>query len=176
MNLRRGTYLAEYEASNRRKADPVGHRLTNDQLLPWLQREYALEAPPRLHNHALAEDGDPVMNGEAAGWLGFHQDEANDWRSIACRKDTDGNYLTPLRCTIAQTADQNERHFLGALAVNLLYPVDVCREWGIPDWARTYVVQASVRRLNERYRHAPLPTRSHISEAQSIAEAEPSVA
>jgi len=171
VNLRRGTYADANERSRRRKADPVSFALADEALLPWLQQEYSLEAPNRLTNRALADDGSPSMNGEAARWLGFHQDGPQNWTAIACAKDADGNYLTPLRCAIAKTRDQNERRFLGALACNVLYPADVARQWGIPDWCRSDVIVASIRRLNDRYRHAPLPTQSRPSESQSIAEA-----
>jgi len=164
----------EHRLSHRRANDRIRYRPPS--LLRWLQEEYALESPPRLHNHALAEDGDPVMNGEAAGWLGFHQGEdggrPNDWRALACRTDQDGKYLTPMRCAIARVGDPNEGRFLGALASNVLHPVDVSRQFGVPDWCRGDVISAGLERLWSNYLSGPIPDR-RPSESQSIAEAVP---
>jgi hypothetical protein len=180
VNLRRGTYLEEYEASNRRQNDRMAH--PPKSLLRWLQEGYALEAPAALHTHQLEEDGDPAMHGEARAYIGFSQGviggtwfvvEAlpNDWRKVANRTDADGYYVTPMRAAIARLASPDERKLLSELATNVLYPLDVCRANGIPDWCRHDVVDASLKRLYRAWRDAPLPERGRISEAQADAEA-----
>jgi hypothetical protein len=180
-DYRRGTYADDYEQSNRRQNDRMSHQPRS--LLRWLQDGYALEAPAALHKHALEEDGDPAMHGEARAYIGFSQGVIggewfvavampNDWRKVANRTDADGFYVTPMRAAIARLSDPAERRLLGELATNVLYPLDVCRTNGIPDWCRHDVVDASLRRLYRTWRDAPLPERGRISEAQSMAEVE----
>jgi hypothetical protein len=178
----RAQYAYEWEVSNRRQNDRMRHPPRS--LLHWLQSEYALEAPGRLHTRSLEEDGDPSMHGEARAYIGFSQGiiggtwfvvagQPNDWRRVACRLDEDGCYVTPMRAAIARTSHWAERRLLSELATNVLCPLDVTRANGIPDWCRQDVVEAALGRLYANWRDAPLPTRSRLSESQSIAEAMP---
>ena len=180
MTMRAPAYEYEWEVSNRRVNDRMRHRPRS--LLHWLQSEYALEAPGRLHTCALEEDGDPSMHGEARAYIGFSQGviggtwfvavaQPNDWRRVACRLDDDGYYVTPMRAAIARTGHWAERKLLAELATNVLYPLDVIRANGIPDWCRHDVVEAALGRLYVQWRDAPMPTRSRPSESQSVAEA-----
>ncbi len=180
MSLRTGQYQDEHEQSNRRQNDRMAHRPRS--ILRWLQQGYALEAPPALHTHHLEEDGDPAMNGEARTYIGFSQGVIggewfavtalpNDWRRVACRTDGDGYYVTPMRAAIAKVNEPGERKLLADLATNVLYPLDVTRANGIPDWSRQYVVDGALERLWRAWRDAPLPVRTRISDAQADAEA-----
>ncbi len=183
MSMRREPYDWEFQQSDRRQNDRMRHRPPS--LLVWLQQQYALEAPARLHAHALEEDGDPAMNGEARAYIGFSQGviggawfavsaQANDWVKIAHRVDVDGKFVTPMRAAIARVSDPHERVMLGQLACNVLYPLDVTRANGIPDWCRNDVLNASLERLWRNFQHEPLsrpgPIRG-ISDAQAEAEA-----
>jgi hypothetical protein len=180
MTLRRGTYDIEHHRSHRRQNDRMRHRPAS--LLRWLQSEYALEAPAALHARGLEADGDPVINGEARAYIGFSQGVIggtwfvtaampNDWRKVAHRCDEDGRYVTPMRAAIARVSDPAERRLLAELATNVLFPLDVTRFNGIPDWCRHDVVDASLERLWWNWRDAPLPRPGQISEAQADAEA-----
>lgn len=175
---RTGQYDYDNRMTTRAKADRMRHRprLT----LQSFAHQYALEAPAKLNSGAvLAEDGNPAMSGEASGWIGFHQGEdggqPNDWRKVACRLDEDGKYVTPMRCAIARVNEPAERKLLGELATNVLYPLDVTRYNGIPDWCRGDVIAAALDRLWRNYRTEPMPQRSRISDAQADAEAEVAV-
>jgi hypothetical protein len=188
--LRTGLYDMAHHQSNRRVNDRMRHKPAS--LLRWLQENYALEAPVRLHARGLEEDGDPTMNGEARAYLGFSQGElggdwlgatarANDWVRVAHRCDPDGRYITPMRAAIARVGDYNERAMLMALATNVLLSLDVTRSHDIPDWCRHDVVNASLERLwwswrdaplpSSRWRDGPLPSKRGISDSQAIAEA-----
>lgn len=180
MTLRRGTYNIANEQTTRARADRMANRPKS--LLHWLCTEYAIEAPDALHAHRLEEDGDPVMNGEARAWIGFGQGEyggewfgqdaqPNDYRRVACRTDVDGKYVTPTRAAIARIREPAERKLVGELACNVLYPLDVTRINGIPDWCRQDVVNAALERLWWNWRDSPMPMRGRPSESQAIAEA-----
>jgi hypothetical protein len=183
--MRAGPFDIEHRQSDRRQNDRMRHRPPS--LLRWLQEQYALEAPARLHAHALEADGDPVMNGEARAYIGFSQGviggawfaadaQANDWVRVASRCDPDGRYVTPMRAAIARVGDPAERSLLGELACNVLFPLDVTRAHRIPDWCRNDVVNAVLERLWRNWRDAPLPRptgQRGISDAQAEAEAEP---
>lgn len=169
----REPFELEHKLSHRRQNDRVNNKPRS--LLRWLTTGYALETPPQLHVHALAEDGDPAMNGEAAAYIGFFQGgegsgQANDWERVAQALDRDGRYHTPMRAAISKVRASEERSLLADLAANPLYPLDVTRLHGLPDWTAYIVVETLLERLWSVWRDAPLPTRSRISDAQADAE------
>lgn len=159
---RRTPYQDDHERSTRVKGDRITHRPTTVRaLLSWLQREYALEAPGRLHDRDVADDGAPDHTGEAKSYIGLSQDrEPNDWKMVACRSDDSNTYLTPMRCAIARIGDPDRRQLLGGLAVNLFTPLDVTRAQGIPDWCAFDVMSRSLDQLYAMYQERPIPRRS----------------
>ncbi len=166
----------QYESEHRRSARAKGDRIatkppTLARLHRWLTEGYALEAPVRLHDRDVADDGAPDHTGEAKGYLGFAQQaEPNDWRAVACRTDEDGSYLTPVRCAISRVGDPDRRRFLGALACNIYTPLDVTRTFGIPDWCASDVMYRALELAWSMYAEAPIPRRGK-SDAQLDAEA-----
>lgn len=176
-NLRRGAYEGQNDRTTRAKADRMAHRPKS--LLRWLQDEYALDAPTKLHTGSqLEEDGDPAMTGEAKGFLGLaypskgqDQTKPTDWREVACRKDEDGFYVTPMRAAISKVKDPWRRRFIAELATELFDPQSVAEANGIPAWCADDVINASLEMLWQTWRADPLPRRSRPSEAQSNAEA-----
>jgi hypothetical protein len=184
VNLRTGAYSAENAASLVRGKDRKRDKPTSLRtLLRWLVREYALEAPAKLHTgSALEEDGDPAMTGESKAWLGMSQGNAdpkvdsrpNDWLAVACRTDADGFYVSPLRCAIARIHSPERRNLVGELAVNLLFPRDVMDAHDIPAWAQNDVAYASLSIVWDTYADRPLPRSSvgwvEKSDAQRAAE------
>jgi hypothetical protein len=163
VNLRTGAYSAENAASLVRGKDRKRDKPANLRtLLRWLVREYALEAPAKLHTGtALEEDGDPAMTGEAKSWLGMSdRHEPNDWLAVACRTDADGFYVSPMRCAIARIRNEDRRNLVGELAVNLLFPRDVMDAHAIPAWCQNDVAFASLSIVWDTYADRPLPRSS----------------
>lgn len=166
----------QYDDEHRRSARAKGDRIHNGPtslagLLRWCQGGYTLEAPNRLHDRDIADDGAPDHTGEAKGYIGFAQKtEPNDWRAVACRVDEDGFYLTPMRAAISRIHDRDVRILLGGLAVNLFTPLDVTRAQSIPDWCASVVMRDALEQLWRAYADRPIPRRSK-SEAQLDAEA-----
>lgn len=173
-----------YEYENRASVRAKGYRnrpTTLRDLLFWLTTGYALEGPVMLHERdELAADGDPEHTGETKGWLGMNypaasqpQAQPTDWTRVACRRDEDGSYLTPIRCAIARIGDPDRRTLLGGLAVNLLTPLDVTRAQDIPDWCAGDVMFRSLDQLWSVYEDRPLPVRTpgwvSMSESQRAA-------
>ena len=175
----------EYRLSRASRDRVRGKPTTLRALLAWGKREYLLEPPDRLHNHSLAEDGDPTMNAEAAGYLGFHQGEVggawlgqnaqpNDWTRIACRTDRDGLFVTPMRCAIARSAP-GRRPFLRDLLSHVLHFRDVTRQHGVADDYAGDVVFHALSRLWDTYTVGPIPDNRRTgyldkSDAQRAAE------
>ena len=170
---RREQYEAEHAASAHRRGDRIAAKPpTLARLHRWLTDGYALEAPARLHDRDIADDGAPDHTGEAKAYIGFTQrTEPNDWRAVACRTDEDGSYLTPMRCAIARVGDPKRRELLGGLACNILTPLDVTRSMDIPDWCAADVMYRALELAWAVYRDRPLPQRSRKSDAHLDAEA-----
>lgn len=142
------------------------------RLLRWAQSSYALEAPPRLHDRDIADDGAPDHTPEAKRYIGLSQDrEPNDWKMVASRLDADGFYVTPLRAAIERVPGAERRALLRAVLPNVFYPKDACDAAGIPSWCADDVLYRALSLLRERYADRPLPQRSRKSDAQLDAEA-----
>ena len=169
---RREQYEDEHRRSAARKGDRIAAKPpTLAQLHRWLTNGYALEAPARLHDRDVADDGAPDHTGEAKSYIGFAQRvEPNDWRAVACRTDDEGSYVTPMRCAIARVGDPDRRALLGALACNAFTPLDVTRSFGIPNWCAGDVMYRALDLLWSVYQDRPLPRRGK-SDAQLDAEA-----
>lgn len=151
---------AEHRHSARVRNDRVNHRPRKlADYLRWLTTTYALEAPARLHDRDVADDGAPDHTGEAKSWLGMTQQrEPNDWRAVACRRDVDGYLSTPMRCAI-ERMPAARRTLLRDLACNVLTPLDVTRAHGIPDDFAGDVMYRSLTMLWEQYGEIPTPRR-----------------
>ncbi len=169
---RREQYEDDHARSVRSKGDRIAAKPpTLARLHRWLTEGYALEAPNRLHDRDVADDGAPDHTGEAKAYIGFTQrTEPNDWRAVACRTDEDGFYLTPVRAAIARVGDPDRRRFLGALACNIYTPLDVSRAFGIPDWCAGDVMYRALDLAWSMYQDRPIPRRGR-SEAQLDADA-----
>ena len=170
MNLRSSEYQTAHDFSARKGRDRIrGKPHTLKALLSWAQREYAIEAPARTHSGArIEEDGDPAMTGEAKGHLGFHDwHEPNDWRAVACRRDDDGRYVTPMRCAIEAVSSDKRRDFLRDMLTAVFFAKDVTRLHDIPDWASGDVTYASLSLLWDAWRDSPLPRASWIEVSDS---------
>lgn len=170
--LRPERHEAEHRHSARVKGDRIANRpQTLRALLLWLQNGYALEAPNRLHDRDIADDGAPDHTGEAKSFIGFSQQrEPNDWVAVDRRLDPDGFYATPMRAAITRVGGLERRQLLGGLAVNVLTPLDVTRSMDIPDWCAGEVMYRALQLLWASYADRPLPQRGR-SEAQLDAEA-----
>lgn len=176
-----------HEDEHRRSVAKKGDRIVGkprrlSQLHRWLTDGYALEAPARLHDRDVADDGAPDHTGEAKNYLGLNYPvgqraddekgtEPTDWRRVACRTDRDGSYVTPMRCAIARIGDPDRRALLGGLACNIFTPLDVTRSMGIPDWCAGDVMYRALDLLWSVYADQPMPQRSGKSDAQLDAEA-----
>jgi hypothetical protein len=167
-------FADDHSHSKSVKGDRIRHQPRKlADYLAWLTHQYALEAPTRLHDRDVADDGAPDHTGEAKSWLGMAQERTpNDWREVACARDADGYRRTPMRCAIARISDPDRRALLGGLAVNLLTPLDVTRAHGIPDWAASDVMWRSLTTLWALYEEVPIPRRSWVdlSDSQRAAE------
>ena len=169
---RREQYEDEHRRSAARKGDRIAAKPpTLAQLHRWLVEGYKLEAPGRLHDRDIADDGAPDHTSEAKSYIGFAQrTEPNDWKAVACRTDDDGYFLTPMRAAISRVGDPDRRAFLGALACNLLTPLDVTRAFAIPDWVAVDVMGRSLDMIWSLYSERVIP-RQGKSSAQLDAEA-----
>jgi len=175
MNLRSSQYQVEHDMSSRKGRDRIrGKPQTLKELLSWAQHGYALEAPAKLHSGAtIEEDGDPAMTGEAKAYIGFHdRKEPNDWHEVACRRDQDGNYVTPMRCAIEQVPGYQRRAFLRALLVQVFHAKDVTRDFDVPDWASGDVAYQSLSILWDVWRDKPLARPSWVDRSESQQNAE----
>lgn len=170
--IRHAQYEVENEASARVKGDRIASKpATMRGLLIWCQRGYELEAPARLHDRDVADDGAPDHTGEAKGYLGMNdRHQPTDWASVARRLDADGFYITPMRAAISRVGDPERRRLLGGLACNLFTPLDVTRAQDIPDWCAGDVMYRALELLWACYADRPIPRRGR-SEAQLDAEA-----
>lgn len=179
--IRRAPHVAEHAASARLRDRIASRPLTLAALHRWLTDGYALEAPARLHDRDVADDGAPDHTGEAKGYLGMTdppswvtQTQATDWRRVACRTDDEGYYVTPMRCAIARVGDPDRRQLLGGLACNLLTPLDVTRAQDIPDWCAGDVMYRALSMLWDVYTDRPIPRRGPTwvekSDSQRAAE------
>lgn len=129
-------------------------------LLSWAHRTYQLETPEIQHAVSLTDDGGaPAMKPAIASYLGLlarnrldtKDDQPDNWKARAGRKDRDGKYVTPLRYSIELATDADERSFLRSLVPELYYPREIATIHGIPRWASQYVMYACLARLRERY-------------------------
>lgn len=168
-------YAERHRASHHVKADRQRNRPTTlRDYLRWATREYALETPPLDHSTSDVDPmGDPEMRQAAKGWLGMTQEGAQDWRLVACRRDPDGSYLTPMRCAIEtmRTSSPDRAALLTGLVVHVFHFRDVTRAMGIPDWCAQAVVYDSLRVLWDRYAEMPVARPRDRSDAQLDAEA-----
>lgn len=142
-------------------------------LLRWAQSQYALEAPPRLHDRDIADDGAPDHTPEAKRYIGFtaRDGEADDWKRAACRRDADGFYQTPLRCALEKVPGAERRLLLRAVLPNVLYPSDAAQAVGVPSWCADEVLFRALDMLWNQYLDRPIPQRTRKSDAQLDAEA-----
>lgn len=172
--LRPERHEEEHARSARIKGDRIGHRpATLAGLLRWLQAGYALEAPNRLHDRDIADDGAPDHTGEAKAYIGLSQQrEPNDWPAVARRLDPDGFYQTPMRAAISRVGDPDRRRLLGGLACNMFTPLDVTRAEGIPDWCAGDVMYRALSLLWSVYTDRPIPQRSWVDKSDSQRAAE----
>ena len=175
MSDRHSPHETEHRESSAIKGDRIRNRPVRlAGYLAWLTTEYALEAPQRLHDRDVADDGAPDQTGEMKSYIGFSRpgpdDAPDDWRRVACRLDGDGSYATPMRCAIEQLPPARRR-FVRDLATNVLMPTAVLEYHGIPDWAGGDVMHRSLTMLWDKYAARPLARRSGRSEAQLDAEA-----
>ena len=161
---------------------------TLQRLLTWAATSYRMETPELQYSRSETEaDGDPEMSGAVKTHLGLtfrerlskdaakrQEEEADDWRRLACRVDHDsGKYLTPLRCAIERVPGKEMRLFLRDLVPELYRPSDIAAIHGIPDWAAGIVMYRSLEVLRQRYREAPeTQWISGRSDAQRAAETE----
>lgn len=172
MMTRQGPHEDEHRQSARVKGDrvrfkPVGLR----DLLRWASREWRLEAPVRLHDRDIADDGAPDLTPEAKRFLGFSgSDQPDDWHRVACRLDADGSFVTPMHCVVAGLPDP-ERAYIRDLLTDLFVPEAIAELHNIPRWVHEHVARDILGQLWDRYSSAPTPRRSKPSESQSIAEA-----
>ena len=178
--LRRAQYDAANERSIRIKGDRIASKpVALAGLLRWMQEGYALEAPNRLHDRDIADDGAPDHTGEARSYLGMtqgHEDpkvdpRPTDWKRVARRLDADGFYVTPMRAAISMVGEPNRRRLLGGLACNLFTPLDVTRQMDIPDWCAGDVMYRALNDLWMLYGDRPMGYAKKRSESQLDAEA-----
>lgn len=170
-------------------------RYTLSGLLRWASAELAGETPVLEHSVSLTDDGGaPQMKRGVQGYLGFlpsntcvqghkfcdrhapRDEEPDNWRRLACAR-VDGRYRTPVRCAIESINPPERRLFLRDVLANALFPSDVARAHGIPDWAAGDVLYRSLVLLRERYDSLihQVPERGWISgrsDAQRAAEGE----
>jgi hypothetical protein len=87
------------------KGDRIRHQPRKlADYLHWLTSAYAMEAPTRLHDRDVADDGAPDQTGETKSWLGMTQgavrDTVPDWRyhrrgtMLSHERANDGHCLT----------------------------------------------------------------------------------
>lgn len=169
---RRQPHDVEHARSARVKGDRIASKPPTLPLLHrWLTDGYTLEAPGRLHDRDIADDGAPDHTPEAKRYIGFTQQrEPNDWPLVDRHLDADGFYQTPMRAAISRVKDPDRRTLLGGLACNLLTPLDVTRSMGIPDWCAGIVMWDVLSTLWSVYSDRPIPRRGK-SDAQLDAEA-----
>lgn len=129
-------------------------------LLSWANRTYRLEVPDLGHSISLTDDGGaPAMKPAIASYIGLlarnrldtKDDQPDNWKARAGRKDRDHKYVTPLRYAIELATDPDERSFLRSLVPELYYPSEIAEIHSIPRWAARYVMYACLARLRERY-------------------------
>lgn len=146
-------------------------------LLAWAHRQYVLETPNLEHSASLVDEGGaPEMKPAASSYLGLagRDDRPDDWRRNACRLDADGRYRTPLRCAVESIHPPERRLLLRDLVPEVLFPSDIARAHGIPDWAAGDVLYRSLVILRQRYRERPLvdrgkPKWTELSDSQRAA-------
>lgn len=172
-------YADRHRHSHHVRADRRRYRPTTlREYLRWATREYALETPPLDHSTSDVDPmGDPEMRQAAKGWLGMTQEGAQDWRLVACRRDPDGSYLTPMRCaieTMASSSNSRARRdalVLSGIVSHVMYWKDWTRTLGIDDDDAEDRITGALRRLWDRYAEYPVARPRDRSEAQLDAEA-----
>lgn len=187
--LRPERHEEEHARSARIKGDRIGHRpATLAGLLRWLQAGYALEAPNRLHDRDIADDGAPDQTPEAARYFATDRPRGSsepwdtprnpswdrgdpEWTSSR-RLDPDGFYATPMRRAISCVAGEERRKLLNGLACNVLTPTAVTDSMGIPSWCAGDVMYRALNLLWSVYTDRPIPQRSWVDKSDSQRAAE----
>lgn len=165
-------HAVEHHQSTRVRGDRVSYQPRGLRaLLRWASHEWSLEAPTRLHDRDVADDGAPDFTPEAKRTLGMTGSDTkpDDWRSVACRTDPDGYRSTPLHCVVAGFPDR-QRMYLRDLLTDLYTPDAIAELHGLPSWAHESVARDLLAECWKRYSMTPMPRRSK-SEAQLDAEA-----
>ena len=143
--------------------------------LRWATREYQLEPPPKLHDGRLMDDhGDPRMTREAMGYLGFAQTGDQDWMAVACRRDEDGYYLTPMRAALAKFRSRHPQvgQLVAETVADVLFPSDVARANDLTPEVAAFVLRSALPELWDLWQPRPLPRVkwTEKSDAQKAAE------
>jgi hypothetical protein len=170
-------------------------------LLRWAYQQWSLETPTLGHSVSLTDAGGvPSLKAAAAAYLKLRvrscwpiganptlaqraMHEAcgrggcklgeDDWEKVACRRDADGFYVTPLRAAMTRIRSLAMRRFLHDLVPNaMLRPSDVAQLHGTPGWAEAWVMAGALETLYREYEAAPRPRRSWVDRSTSQQNAE----
>ena len=98
--------------------------------------------------------------------------EPDDWERVACRRDDDGRYVTPMRAALSKIRNQKLRRFLHDLIPNTLRPSDITTVHGVPEWAEGWAIEGALEILYREYQAAPTPRRSWVDLSASQQNAE----
>ena len=152
-------YEGSHRHSQRKANDRVNYRPKGLRgLLRWATRQWELESPARIHDRDTADDGTPDHAGEFQGYVGLSQKtEPNNWQAVACRLDSDGYHITPIRCAVERIADEGERALARDICTNLYWPGDVAMLHGLSHGLRGLLMEKVLERLWDSYAARPWP-------------------
>ncbi len=125
----------------------------------WVRWASRLEAPVRLHDRGIADDGTPRMTGEFVAYL-----QGATLVGVACAVDEDGWYRTPYRCALLTLHGRDETtdgagmaHLVAAIATTDEDVPTIAERLGIgPRWVVRPAAELALARLWALY----APTRS----------------
>lgn len=168
LDRRSRTYADENAYSLRYSQDRVRFRPVGlAPLSRWARSEYRHEPNIRLHTRDTADDGAPAMSGQAQAFLGMTYGEfggilfdraadPTDWTSVACQRNEEGYYVTPMRCTLARIDKSNpdDTPILEAAIHGRPFDgIDSLRN--LPERWRERIVLGALNELYDRYSDTP---------------------
>lgn len=149
-----GPYADANLASKARQMQRAARPRTLASAVRWVRWAARLEAPVRLHDRGVAEDGTPRMTGEFLSYL-----QGSTLVGVACAVDEDGWYRTPYRCALLTLHGRDEvsdgagmAHLVAAIAASDEDVPRVAALLGIrPAWVVRPAAEMALTRLWDLY-------------------------